>query len=57
MTAEGNNEMLQSYSDYNMEANDFYSQNSVSDIITAHWGYCCRLESIIPNTRIPGSKM
>jgi len=36
MTAEGNNEMFQSYSDYIMEADDFYSQNSVSDIIAAH---------------------
>jgi len=36
MIAEGNNEMFQSYSDYIMEANNFYSQNSVSDIIAAH---------------------
>jgi len=36
MTAEGNNEMFQSYSDYIMEADDFCSQNSVSDIIAAH---------------------
>jgi hypothetical protein len=36
MTAEGNNEIFQSYSDYIVEANDFYSQNSVSDIIAAH---------------------
>ena len=36
MIAEGNNEMFQSYSDYIMEADDFYSQNSVSDIIAAH---------------------
>ena len=35
MTAEGNNEMFQSYSDYIMEADDFYSQNSVSDIMCA----------------------
>jgi len=34
--AEGNNEMFHSYSDYIMEADDFYSQNSVSDIIAAH---------------------
>ena len=34
--AEGNNEMFQSYSDYVMEADDFCSQNSVSDIIAAH---------------------
>jgi len=36
MIAEGNNEMFQSYSDYFMEADDFSSQNSVSDIIAAH---------------------
>jgi len=36
MTGEGNNEMFQSYSDYIMEADDFYSQNSVSDIVAAH---------------------
>ena len=28
--------MFQSYSDYIMERDDFYSQNSVSDIIAAH---------------------
>jgi len=33
MNAEGNNETFQSYSDYIKEADDFYSQNSVSDII------------------------
>jgi len=36
MITEGKNEMLQSYSDYIMEAEDFYSQDSVSDIIAAH---------------------
>jgi len=36
MTAEGNNKMFQSYSDYIMETDDLYSQNSVSDIIAAH---------------------
>jgi len=36
MIAEGNNEMLQSCSDYIVEADDFYSQNSVSDITAAH---------------------
>ena len=36
MIAEGNIEMLQLYSDYIMETNDFYSRNSVSDIIAAH---------------------
>jgi len=35
MTAEGNNETFQSYSDYIMEADELYSQNSVSDIIAA----------------------
>jgi len=35
-TAEGNNEMFQSYSDYIREADDFYSHNSVSDIIADH---------------------
>ena len=34
--AEGNNEMFQSYSDYIMEADDSYSQNSVSDVIATH---------------------
>ena len=29
MIAEGSNEMFQLYSDYIMEADDFYSQNSV----------------------------
>jgi len=36
MIAEQNNEMFQSYSDYIMEADNFYSQNSFSDIIAAH---------------------
>jgi len=36
MIAEGNNKIIQSYSDYIMEADDFYSQNSVSDIIVSH---------------------
>jgi len=36
MTAEGNNEIVQSYSNHIMEADDFYSENSVSDIIAAH---------------------
>jgi len=36
MFAEGNNETFQSYTDYNMEADDFHSQNSVSDIIAVH---------------------
>jgi len=37
MIAAGNNEMFQSYSDYIVEADDFFSQNSVSDIIAAHF--------------------
>ena len=36
MIAEGKNETFQSYSDHIMEADDFYSHNSVSDIIAAH---------------------
>ena len=36
MIAEGNNEKFQSCSDSIMEADDFCSQNSVSDIIAAH---------------------
>jgi len=36
MIAEGNNEIFQSHSDYIMEADDFYLQNSVSDIIAVH---------------------
>ena len=36
MTAEGNNEMFLLYSDYIMEADDFYSQNSLSNIIAAY---------------------
>ena len=33
MIAEGNNRIFQSYSDFIMEADDFYPQNSVSDIV------------------------
>jgi len=36
MMAEGNNEMFHSYSDYIVEAADFYSKNSISVIIAAH---------------------
>jgi len=36
MIAEGNNEIFQSYSDYIMEVDYFYTQNSVSNIIAAH---------------------
>jgi len=36
MIAEGKNDTFQSYSDHTMEADDFYSRNSVSDITAAH---------------------
>ena len=36
MIADGNNEMLQSYADYIVEADDLYPQYSASDIIAAH---------------------
>jgi len=36
MTAEGNNETFHSYPDCIMEVGDFYSQNSVSNIIAAY---------------------
>jgi len=36
MIAEINNEIFQSNSDYIMEADDFYSQNSLSNIIAAY---------------------
>jgi hypothetical protein len=36
MIAEGNNEILQSFPNYIMEADDFYSQNPILDIIAAH---------------------
>jgi len=58
MIAEENNEMFQLYSDYIMEADDLYSQNSVSDIIAAHLKMLLLLsfENIIPNMRIPEAK-
>jgi hypothetical protein len=40
MIAEGNSEMFQSYSNCVMEAYDFCWQNSVSDIIAAHFKTC-----------------
>jgi len=50
--------MFQSYSDYIMEADDFYSQNSVSDITPAHLKMLLSsFKSIIPNMRIPGAKI
>jgi len=58
--AEENNEMFQLYSDYIMEADDFYSQNSVSDIVAAHlkmYVVVCRLKIIIPNMRTTGGKI
>jgi hypothetical protein len=36
MIAERNNEIFQSCSDYIIETDDLYSQNSVSDCIAAH---------------------
>jgi hypothetical protein len=36
MTAKGNKEIFQSFSDYIIEAGDFSSENSVSDFIAAH---------------------
>ena len=56
MTAEGNNEMFQSYSDYIMEADDFYSQNSVSDIIAAHLKMLS-FEKYYPEHEDPGDKI
>jgi len=53
MTAEGNNEMFQSYSDYVMEADDFYSQNSVSDIIAAHLKMLLSFEKYYPEHKYP----
>jgi len=50
MTAEGNNEMFQPYSDYITEADDFYSQNSVSDIIAAHLKMLLLFEKYYPET-------
>jgi len=49
--------MSQSYSDYIMEADDFYSQNSVSDITAAQLRMLLLFESIIPNMRIPRGKI
>jgi hypothetical protein len=56
MIAEGNSKMFKSYLDYIMEADDFYSQNSVSDIIAARLKMLS-FENIIPNMRIPGGKI
>ena len=48
MIAEGNNETFQSYSDYIMKADDFNSQNSVSDIIAAHLKLLLSFEKCYP---------
>jgi len=53
MIAKGNNEIFQSYSDYIMEADDFYSQNSVSDIIAAHLKILLLLEKYCPEHEDP----
>ena len=53
MIAEGNNEMFQSYSDYIMEADDFYSQSSVSDIIAAHLKMLLLFEKYYPEHEDP----
>ena len=53
MIAEGNNEMFQSYSDYIVEADDFYSQNSVSDIIAAHLKMLLSFEKYYPEHEDP----
>ena len=53
MVAEGNNEMFQSYSDYIMEADDFYSHNSVSDIISAHLKMLSSFEKYYPEHENP----
>jgi hypothetical protein len=57
MTVEGTIEMFQPHSYYIIEADDLYSQNSVSDITAAQLKMlCCRLKSIIQNMRITGGK-
>ena len=53
MIAEGNNEMFQSYSDYIMEADDFYSHNSVPDIIAAHLKKLLSFEKYYPEHEDP----
>ena len=53
MIAEGNNEMFQSYSGYIMEADDFYSQNSVSDIIEALLKNLLSFEKYFPEHEDP----
>jgi len=53
MIAEGNNEMFQLYPDYIMEADDSYSQNSVSDIIADHFKMLSSFEKYYPETEEP----
>ena len=45
--------MFQSYSDYVTEADDFYSQNSVSDIISAHLKMLLSFEKYYPEHEDP----
>ena len=56
MIAGGCNEILQSCSDYIMEADDFYSQNSVSDIIAAHLKMLLSFEKYYPEHEDPRSQ-
>jgi len=53
MIAEGNNEIFQSYSDYVVEADDFYSRNSVSYIIAAHLKGLLSFEKYYPEHENP----
>jgi len=45
--------MFQSYSDYIMEADNFYSHNSVSDIIAAHLKMMLSFEKYYPEHEDP----
>ena len=51
--SEGNNEIFQSYLRYIMEADDFYSQNSVSDIMAAHLKMLLSFEKYYPENEGP----
>jgi len=53
MIAEGNIEMFQSFSGYIMEADDFYSQSSVLDIIAAHLKMLLPFEKYYPEREDP----
>jgi len=58
LATEGNNEMCESYSDYTMEADYFYSQNSVSDIIAARLKMLLlSFENYYPEHEDPGGKI